>query len=110
MFKLAPYLAFVPAFLVWCVIPLGGDFSGGKTASVMWFGQVTRMQLADPPIGVLLLLALSVDRGLRHHARRLGEWLEVPAARFGACLGADGQLRGGARAQPGCGHPGRRAR
>ena len=30
VFKLAPYLAFVPAFLVWSVIPLGGDFSGGK--------------------------------------------------------------------------------
>ena len=30
VFKLAPYLAFVPAFLVWSVIPLGGDFSNGK--------------------------------------------------------------------------------
>ena len=25
VFKLAPYLAFVPAFLVWSVIPLGGE-------------------------------------------------------------------------------------
>ena len=59
VFKLAPYLAFVPAFLVWAVIPLGGDFSDGKDGLVTWFGQATRVQLADPPIGVLLLLALS---------------------------------------------------
>jgi len=59
VFKLAPYLAFVPAFLVWSVIPLGGDFSDGKDGTVVLFGHVTRLQLADPPIGVLLLLALS---------------------------------------------------
>ena len=59
VFKLAPYLAFVPAFLVWSVIPLGGDFSDGKDGTVVIFGHVTRLQLADPPIGVLLLLALS---------------------------------------------------
>jgi NADH-quinone oxidoreductase subunit H len=59
VFKLAPYLAFVPAFLVWSVIPLGGDFSGGKTGEVLWGDHITRLQLADPSIGVLLLLALS---------------------------------------------------
>jgi NADH-quinone oxidoreductase subunit H len=59
VFKLAPYLAFVPAFLVWSVIPLGGDFSNGKDGTVIILGHATKMQLADPPIGVLLLLALS---------------------------------------------------
>jgi NADH-quinone oxidoreductase subunit H len=59
VFKLAPYLAFVPAFLVWSIIPLGGDFSHGKAGTVVLFDHVTRLQLADPPIGVLLLLALS---------------------------------------------------
>ncbi len=59
VFKLAPYLAFVPTFLVWSIIPLGGDFSDGRRGLVVMFGHVTRMQLADPPIGVLLLLALS---------------------------------------------------
>jgi len=59
VFKLAPFLAFVPAFLVWSVIPLGGDFSNGKDGTVTWFGQVTRVQLADPPVGILLVLALS---------------------------------------------------
>ena len=71
------------------------------TASSTWFGHETRVQLADPPIGILLRARAVVDRRLRHHARRLVERLEVPAARLGAGVGADGQLRGGARAQPG---------
>jgi len=49
----------VPAFLVWAVIPLGGDFTGGNDGTVTWFGETTRVQLADPPVGVLLVLALS---------------------------------------------------
>ena len=59
IYKLAPYLMFVPAFLLWSVIPLGGDFSNGKDGTVELFGQTTRMQLADPPIGILLVLAMS---------------------------------------------------
>ena len=59
VFRLAPFLAFVPAFLVWSVIPLGGDFSNGKSGVIHIFGKDTLAQLADPPIGVLLLLALS---------------------------------------------------
>jgi NADH-quinone oxidoreductase subunit H len=59
VFRLAPFLAFVPAFLVWSVIPLGGDFSNGNDGVVHIFGKDTYLQLADPPIGVLLLLVLS---------------------------------------------------
>jgi NADH-quinone oxidoreductase subunit H len=59
VFRLAPYLAFVPAFLVWSVIPIGGDFTDGKDGIVTWFGEPTRVQLADPPIGILLVLAVS---------------------------------------------------
>ena len=59
VFRLAPFLAFVPAFLVWSVIPLGGDFTDGGDGMVTWFGVETRVQLADPPIGILLVLALS---------------------------------------------------
>ena len=59
VYRLAPFLAFVPAFLVWSVIPLGGDFSDGGDGIVTWFGHDTTVQLADPPIGILLVLALS---------------------------------------------------
>ncbi len=59
VFRLAPFLALVPAFLIWSVIPLGGDFTDGKDGTVTWFGQVTRVQLIDPPVGILLVLALS---------------------------------------------------
>jgi NADH-quinone oxidoreductase subunit H len=59
VFRLAPFLAFVPAFLMWSVIPLGGDFSGDNDGTVEWFGHVTRVQLADPPVGILFVLALS---------------------------------------------------
>ncbi len=59
VFRIAPFLAFVPAFLVWSVIPLGGDFSDGKDGSVEWFGHITLVQLADPPMGILVVLALS---------------------------------------------------
>ena len=59
VFRLAPFLTFVPAFLVWSVIPLGGDFSDGNDGTVTLFGEVTRIQLIDPPIGILIVLALS---------------------------------------------------
>ena len=59
VFRFAPFLAFVPAFLLWSVIPLGGDFTGDNDGTVEWFGHVTRIQLADPPVGILLVLALS---------------------------------------------------
>ncbi|CAN5479847.1 MAG: NADH-quinone oxidoreductase subunit NuoH [Acidimicrobiia bacterium] len=59
VYRLAPFLAFVPAFLVWSVLPLGGDFRDGNGGVVTWFGEETRVQLADPPVGILLVLALS---------------------------------------------------
>ncbi len=61
VFRLAPFFAFVPAFLLWSVIPLGGDFRDGKngTVKIPGFGLETRLQLIDPPIGILLVLALS---------------------------------------------------
>jgi NADH-quinone oxidoreductase subunit H len=59
VFRMAPFLSFVPGFLIWSVIPLGGDFSDGKDGTIEIFGEVTRAQLADPPVGILLVLALS---------------------------------------------------
>ena len=59
VFALAPFLALVPAFLAFSIIPLGGDFRDGNDGIVTWFGIETRVQLADPHIGVLFALAIS---------------------------------------------------
>ncbi|MEY4401269.1 MAG: NADH-quinone oxidoreductase subunit [Actinomycetota bacterium] len=59
VFALAPFLAFVPAFLSFAIIPLGGDFRDGNDGIVTWFGVQTRVQLADPHVGVLFALAIS---------------------------------------------------
>jgi NADH-quinone oxidoreductase subunit H len=59
VFKLAPYLALVPAFLLFAIVPLGGDFSSGGDGTVHVAGNDTFLQVADPPIGVLFALAMS---------------------------------------------------
>jgi len=59
-FKLAPYLSLVPAFLVFSVVPLGGDFNGSDGDGVVTlFGHDTFLQVADPPMGILFFLAMS---------------------------------------------------
>ena len=59
VFKLAPYLSLVPAFLVFAVVPIAGDFSEGGDGTVTWFGNETFVQVADPHIGILFVLAMS---------------------------------------------------
>jgi NADH-quinone oxidoreductase subunit H len=59
VFVLAPFLAAVPAFLMFLVIPIGGGFDGEHQGVIEVFGHETYMQLADPPPGVLVILALS---------------------------------------------------
>ncbi len=59
VFRLAPYLSIVPAFLTFAIVPVGGNFSGDEDGTVSIFGHETFLQVADPPIGILLFLALS---------------------------------------------------
>ena len=61
VFKLAPYLSLVPAFLVFAIVPIGGDFNRGDGSAgvVHIFGHDTFLQVADPPIGILFFLAMS---------------------------------------------------
>lgn len=58
MYRLAPYLVLLPAFLTFAVVPLSGDFSSGKGGIVHIFGHDTRLQLVDPPVGMLFVLAM----------------------------------------------------
>src|SRR3954447_6296783 len=51
VYRLAPYLAMVPAFLTFAILPIGGTFT--------MLHHTTYLQLADPPIGILFLLAMS---------------------------------------------------
>jgi NADH-quinone oxidoreductase subunit H len=59
VFILAPFLSFVPAFLLFAIVPMGGDFNDGNNGVVTIFGRDTLLQLADPPVGVLFALAMS---------------------------------------------------
>ncbi|MGD0081589.1 MAG: NADH-quinone oxidoreductase subunit NuoH [Acidimicrobiales bacterium] len=51
VFKLAPYLALLPALLVFAIVPVGGVVTIAH--------HIVELQLADPPMGVLFLLAMS---------------------------------------------------
>jgi NADH-quinone oxidoreductase subunit H len=51
VFRLAPYLSIMPAFLMFCVIPIGG--------TVSMFGYRTSLQVVDLPFGAMWILACS---------------------------------------------------
>ena len=51
IYRLAPYLSMVPAFLAFSIVPVGWKISIA--------GHQTWLQLADPPVGILFLLVTS---------------------------------------------------
>src|SRR5262249_37236403 len=63
VFRLAPYLSILPAFLLFCIIPIGGQVS--------IFGHQTYLQVADLPNGALFILAMS---GLGVYGIMLAGW------------------------------------
>ncbi len=63
VFKLAPYLVLVPALITFSVIPLGG--------TVVVAGHVIDLQIANPPMGILVMLAMS---GISVYGIMLAGW------------------------------------
>ncbi len=62
-FKLAPYLSVIPAFLIFSVVPVGGVITLGS--------HTFELQVADPPMGILLVLAMS---GIAVYGVMLAGW------------------------------------
>jgi NADH-quinone oxidoreductase subunit H len=71
VYRLAPYLSAVPAFLVFSIVPFGGDFNDGNEGIVTIFSHETYLQLADPEPGILILLVLS---GIAVYGVMLAGW------------------------------------
>ncbi len=63
VFKLAPYLSVIPAILIFTVVPIGGVITIGN--------HTFELQLADPPMGILLVLAMS---GIAVYGVMLAGW------------------------------------
>src|SRR3979409_54138 len=63
VFLIAPYLSILPAFLAFSIVPIGGKVSIA--------GHTTYLQLAELPVGVLWLLAMS---GLGLYGILLAGW------------------------------------
>ncbi len=63
VFKLAPYLALIPALITFAIVPNGGTVTVAHHSFLL--------QVADPPIGILLLLAMS---GISVYGVMLAGW------------------------------------
>jgi NADH-quinone oxidoreductase subunit H len=63
VYRIAPYLAVLPAFLTFAIVPIGGQ--------VTVFHHTTNLQLADPPVGILWMLAMS---GIAIYGVMLAGW------------------------------------
>jgi NADH-quinone oxidoreductase subunit H len=51
IFKLAPYLSLVPALITFSIVPIGGTLHIA--------GHTVMLQIANPPMGILVMLAMS---------------------------------------------------
>ena len=63
VFKLAPFLVLVPAFITFGLVPIGGTLTIA--------GHRVMLQVANPPMGILLLLAMS---GISVYGVMLAGW------------------------------------
>jgi NADH-quinone oxidoreductase subunit H len=63
VFKLAPYLVLIPAFVTFAIVPVGGTLTIA--------GHPVQLQAANPPMGVLLMLAMS---GISVYGVMLAGW------------------------------------
>ena len=63
VYRIAPYLAVIPAFLTFTIIPVGG--------TITLFHHTTLLQVADPPVGILWMLAMS---GIAIYGVMLAGW------------------------------------
>ena len=70
VFKLAPYLSLIPAFLMFATVPIAGDFSN-RDGEVTLFGNTFLFQLVDPQMGIQLFLVMS---GLGIYGVMLAGW------------------------------------
>ena len=63
VFKLAPYLVLIPAFVTFAIVPIGGTLHVA--------GHPIELQAANPPMGILVLLAMS---GISVYGVMLAGW------------------------------------
>ena len=63
VFKLAPYLVVVPALITFSIVPLGGTLTIA--------GHPVMLQIANPPMGILMMLAMS---GISVYGEMLAGW------------------------------------
>ena len=89
VFKLAPYLALVPALITFSIVPVGGTMHIA--------GHVVLLQIANPPMGILVMLAMS---GISVYGVMLAGWAsgsKYPMLSSVRATRPDDQLRGRAR-------------
>ena len=63
VFKLAPYLSLVPALVTFAIVPVGGTLHIA--------GHAVQLQVANPPMGILVMLAMS---GISVYGVMLAGW------------------------------------